>query len=195
LNRGVSLVIGLAFLAIGAGALFLAWRVTEPVITEVEIVVLGVIFVFIGSYLVYNEFRNPSARSRDVDHWDALYTLALIIVLPSVGLLGWFAYNQDTTGMSAAGAIVGSWVGAVVAYYFAKDSVAKARTTGESVASARLGGDLTEAELRFNELLSLNQTLAQTNKKLEFDLRQAAQMIAQLRAGATQSATPGGRVE
>jgi hypothetical protein len=155
----------------------------------------GVILALVASYLVYYEFWGAAALSREVDHWDAIYSLALMIVLPSIGLLGWYAYNRDTVGMSAAGAIVGTWVGAVIAFYFAKDSVEKSRSSGETAASAKLASDLTKAQVKFNELLEANHKLERANEKLEFDLRQAVQVIEQIRSRESRSSGPDGPPE
>lgn len=64
--------------------------------------------------------------------WWATIVLACLVLLLSFGLLAWFAFNGNTQGMSAAGAIVGTWVGAVVTFYFTKDQAKSQAKAAES---------------------------------------------------------------
>jgi peptidoglycan biosynthesis protein MviN/MurJ (putative lipid II flippase) len=78
--------------------------------------------------MVNQEPENNSDPKSDSQS-QAVY-IAIIVTVGAFLLLAVFAIRGDVSGMSAAGAIVGAWVGAVVGFYFTKEQVRYASKAG-----------------------------------------------------------------
>lgn len=164
-NSGVEAALaGIAFVLSG-GALFEAYLTPLDSSIHLGAFVSGCVLVILGGLLLYRELQLPSARSRHLSGFDAVFVLALAIVLPSFGLLGWFAVRGDSAGLTAAGAVVGTWVGAVVTFYFTRGQAGDARAAGASEAlsdSSRAARVLQDEVLQLKDVV--NYLLSERNK-------------------------------
>ena len=169
-KTGTEFALGLAIAVVAAGILVVAWMGSELWVYRVFLGTVALLLLVLTGLLFYREFfLLPQTAKRSVE-WDAVFALAMTIVLLSFGLLAWFAVNGNTTGMTASGAIVGTWVGAVVTFYFTRGQATLAREAGakagsEAFADSQHAVSLLQEEVRGQS--DIAQRLGEELKRLK----------------------------